>query len=184
MTQCRIRGRTRVGEGSTATGTMACMTLPTALDFPESQQAPGTHGAAFQPCARLADLPLGSMLRVTRGDLDVLIAHTEAGLVATDDRCPHMSAPLSVGSLDGCIVHCPLHRGAFDLRDGHTIVFPTTGGLDAEGTYHPTWAPPGAPPKPEPSDAKSRARALTRVRLLRYYPLRVRDDVIEVALPT
>jgi nitrite reductase/ring-hydroxylating ferredoxin subunit len=123
------------------------------------------------------------MLRVTRGDLDVLLAHTEAGLVATDDRCPHMSAPLSLGRLDGCIVDCPLHSGRFDLSTGETVQFPTTGGLDPDGNYHPTWAPPGSTPKPEPTDLKAQARAATRVRRVRYYPLRVVAGRIEVALP-
>jgi len=59
----------------------------------------------------VADLPIGAMRRVTNGDLDVLLAHTVDGIVATEDRCPHMSAPLSVGELDGCIVACPLHEG-------------------------------------------------------------------------
>jgi naphthalene 1,2-dioxygenase system ferredoxin subunit len=131
----------------------------------------------------LDDLPLGSMQRVTHGDLDVLIAHTAAGLVATDDRCPHMSAPLSIGRLEECQVTCPLHQGRFDLSTGGVVRFPTTGGLDPDGIHHPTWAPPGAPPKPEPSDDKARARALTRVRSMRYYPLRVVGNTIEVALP-
>jgi nitrite reductase/ring-hydroxylating ferredoxin subunit len=124
------------------------------------------------------------MIRVSVGDLDVLLAHTERGICAVDDRCPHMSAPLSIGDLDGCVVGCPLHRGRFDLSTGETVVFPTTGGLDADGGYHPTWAPPGMPPKPEPTDDKARARAMTRVRRLRYYPVRVRDDRVEVALPS
>lgn len=113
----------------------------------------------------------------------MLVAHTERGLIATDDRCPHMAAPLSLGRLEGCIVDCPLHSGRFDLATGETVVFPTTGGLDAEGRYHPTWSPPGAPAKPEPSDLKARARASTRVRRMRFYPVRVREGVVEVALP-
>ena len=119
-------------------------------------------------------MPPGTLLRVTRGDLDVLVAHTEAGLVAIDDRCPHMGAPLSIGRLDGCVVACPLHRGRFDLATGEVVQFPTTGGLSADGVAHAPWSPPGSPAKPEPSDEKALARALTRVRRLRYYPLRHR----------
>ncbi len=153
------------------------------MAIPAGLQAPGTHEAPFQAVASMGDLPPGRMLRVTRGDLDLLLAHTDQGLVVTDDRCPHMAAPLSVGSLDGCEVDCPLHKGRFDLRTGDTISFPTTGGLDSDGEYHGPWAPPGAPAKPEPADDKARARAATRVRRLRYYPVRVRADVIEVAFP-
>ena len=61
--------------------------------------------------------------------------------------------------------------------------FPTTGGLDAEGGYHPPWAPAGSSDKPEPTDLKARARAATRIRRLRYYPLRVRDGIIEARIP-
>jgi nitrite reductase/ring-hydroxylating ferredoxin subunit len=131
----------------------------------------------------VAEVPPGGLLRVSFGDLDVLLAHPPDGLVATDDRCPHMAAPLSIGSLEGCVIACPLHKGRFDLASGEVVVFPTTGGLDADGGAHPTWSPPGSEPKPEPSDAKARARALTRVRRLRYYPLRVVDGSIELLLP-
>jgi nitrite reductase/ring-hydroxylating ferredoxin subunit len=153
------------------------------LPFPPTLQAVGTEGTPFRPVATLDQLPPGGLFRVTHADLDVLIAHTSEGLIAVDDRCPHMSAPLSIGRLEGCVVQCPLHQGSFDLATGDVVQFPTTGGLDADGAYHPVWAPPGAPEKPEPSDDKARARALTRVRRLRYYPLRVVDDSIEIALP-
>ncbi|MEA2610353.1 MAG: hypothetical protein QOG32_79, partial [Chloroflexota bacterium] len=129
------------------------------------------------------ELPPGAMRRVSRGDLDLLLAHTPEGIVATDDRCPHMSAPLSIGQLDGCIVACPLHEGRFDLATGDTVQMPTTGGLDADGDYHAVWTPGGRDPKVDPPGTKAEARRLTRVRRLRYYPVRVVDGRIEVALP-
>lgn len=161
------------------------MTSPRPLPFPTELQAPGTADAPFTEALPLAELPPGTMTRVSRGDLDLLLAHTDEGLIATDDRCPHMSAPFSEGRLEGCTLHCPLHRGAFDARDGEVVTFPTTGGLDADGEYRPTWTPSGSKAKAplRPDDPKARARAMTRVRRLRYYPLRVRDGVIEVAWP-
>jgi nitrite reductase/ring-hydroxylating ferredoxin subunit len=145
--------------------------------------APGTALAAFEPFLDTADLPPGSMRRVTQGDLDILVAHTPSGIVATDDRCPHMSAPLSIGSLEGCVVACPLHEGRFDLCTGDAVQMPTTGGLDADGTYHPTWSAAGRDPKIDPPGPKAEARRLTRVRRLRYYPVRIVDGRIEIALP-
>lgn len=159
------------------------MTSTEPLRFPSQLQAPGTAHTDFEPLIALEALPPGAMRRVTRADLDVLVARTDEGIVAIEDRCPHMSAPLSAGELEGCITHCPLHRGAFDLRTGETVTFPTTGGLSADGEYRPTWTPPGTPPKPPPSDTKAQARALTRTRRLRYFPLRIRDGMVEVALP-
>ncbi len=159
------------------------MTSPQALRFPSQLQAPGTREADFEAIFALDELPPGAMRRITRDDLDVLVAHTDDGLVAIEDRCPHMSAPLSAGHLEGCITHCPLHQGAFDLRSGETVTFPTTGGLDADGQYRSTWTPPGTPPKPPTSDAKAQARALTRTRRLRYLPLRIRDGKVELVFP-
>jgi naphthalene 1,2-dioxygenase ferredoxin component len=166
---------TRTSPGASETARIA--------DVPAALIAPGAAAADYTTAVAIAELPPGSMRRVSRGDVDVLLAHTGEGIVATDDRCPHMAAPLSIGRLEGCVVDCPLHSGRFDLCTGETIQFPTTGGLDPAGAYHPTWSPAGGEPKPEPSGSKAQARALTRVRRMRYYPVRIRDGMIEVAVP-
>ena len=153
------------------------------MTIPAGLAAVGTADGEFERVATLDELPLGAMKRITRGDLDLLLAHTPAGICVIDDRCPHMSAPLSIGTLDDCVVGCPLHKGRFDLSTGDVVQFPTTGGLDADGTYHPTWTPSDSPSKPEPTDLKAQARALTRVRRLRYYPVRVSGQAIEVRFP-
>lgn len=151
--------------------------------FPPRLVAAGAVNAPFRTVLAVDDLPPGEMRRVSFGDLDVLLAHTTRGIYAVDDRCPHMSAPLSIGALDGCIVACPLHNGRFDLESGDPTQMPTTGGLDPDGVYHPTWSPPGSPEKPDPPGKKAEARRLTRVRRFRYYAVRVVDGQIEVALP-
>jgi len=157
--------------------------VPSAAPFPHELQAPGTSGTSFEALLEVEELGPGAMRRVSRGDLDVLLAHTADGIVATDDRCPHMSAPLSIGELDGCVVACPLHEGRFDLATGDPVQMPTTGGLDPDGRSHPTWTPGGRDPKVDPPGKKAEARRLTRVRRLRYYPVRIVDGRIEVALP-
>jgi 3-phenylpropionate/trans-cinnamate dioxygenase ferredoxin component len=153
------------------------------MPIPAGLEVPGTRGRPYQPVCPLDQLGAGEIVRITLGDLDLLLANTERGVLAIDDRCPHMSAPLSIGELDGCIIACPLHSGRFDLASGQTVQFPTTGGLDADGGYHPPWTPADRPSRPEPTDLKAQARALTRIRRLRYYPLRIRNDAIEIALP-
>ena len=151
--------------------------------YPSRLNAPGTKSAPFEPVLDAEELPMGAMRRVTRGDLDVLLAHTPNGIVAVADRCPHMSAPLSIGTLEGCVVQCPLHEGRFDLCTGDPVQMPTTGGLDPDGNYHPTWSPVGREPKVDPPGLKAEARRLTRVRRFRYYPLRIVEGRIEIALP-
>ena len=159
------------------------MTERGVMQFAPRLAAPGSRDAPFLAVASVDEVQAGSMRRVTVGDLDVLLAATSEGLVATADRCPHMSAPLSIGTLEGCVVQCPLHEGRFDLCSGDPVQMPTTGGLDPDGTYHPTWSPAGREPKVDPPGLKAEARRLTRVRRLRYYPLRIRDGSIEVAIP-
>ncbi len=151
--------------------------------FPPRLAHVGTAGAPFVDVLDVDELPCGTMRRVTLGELDLLLVHLESGIVALDDRCPHMSAPLSIGELDGCVVQCPLHEGRFDLCSGNPVQMPTTGGLDPEGVYHPTWSPAGREPKVDPPGKKAEARRLTRVRRLRYYPVRVADGRIAVAVP-
>jgi nitrite reductase/ring-hydroxylating ferredoxin subunit len=157
--------------------------LPAAAPIPRGLTAIGAAGAPYRDALPVEELPGGSMRRVTFGDLDVLLAHTSKGIAAVDDRCPHMSAPLSIGELDGCVVACPLHEGRFDLCSGDVIQMPTTGGLDADGAYHATWSPAGKEPKVDPPGKKAEARRLTRVRRFRYYPVRLVDGRIEVGLP-
>jgi RimJ/RimL family protein N-acetyltransferase/nitrite reductase/ring-hydroxylating ferredoxin subunit len=152
-------------------------------DVPRELWAVGTRAAPFVEIAAIADLAPGQMQRVTRADVDLLVAWTADGILVTDDRCPHMSAPLSIGDLAGCVVACPLHEGRFDLCSGETVQMPTTGGLDADGVYHAPWSPFGAAPKPEPATRKIEARRLTRVNRLRYYPARIRDGKLEAQLP-
>jgi nitrite reductase/ring-hydroxylating ferredoxin subunit len=156
---------------------------PAPAPFPGHLAAPGTDSAPWESLLDVAELPPGAMRRVTRGELDVLLAHTPAGIVAVADRCPHMSAPLSIGALEGCVVACPLHEGMFDLCSGNPVRMPTTGGLDPDGVYHPTWSPAGLPPKTDPPGLKAEARRLTRVGRFRYFPVRVVDGRIEARLP-
>jgi 3-phenylpropionate/trans-cinnamate dioxygenase ferredoxin subunit len=158
-------------------------TAPIVAPIPPGLTAIGAAAAAFVPALAVAELPTGAMRRVTFGDLDLLLAHTSKGLVAIDDRCPHMSAPLSIGQLDGCLVACPLHSGQFNLATGNPTRMPTTGGLDADGTYYPVWAPEGRDARPDPPGLKAEARRFTRVRRIRYYPVRIADGTIEVAVP-
>ena len=156
---------------------------PAPAPYPDGLAAAGTADAPFEDLLDTSELPVGAMRRLTRGDQDILLAHTPAGIVAVDDRCPHMSAPLSIGRLEGCVVACPLHEGRFDLCSGDPVQMPTTGGLGPDGAYHPTWSPAGREPKVDPPGLKAEARRLTRVRRLRYYPVRIADGRIEVALP-
>jgi RimJ/RimL family protein N-acetyltransferase/nitrite reductase/ring-hydroxylating ferredoxin subunit len=178
----RTKAEIAAAEGAAADFDAGAAT-PLAAAVPRELFAAGTRSAPYLDVAAVADLAPGTLRRVTLADHDLLVAWTADGIVVTDDRCPHMAAPLSIGGLDGNVVACPLHEGRFDLCSGETVQMPTTGGLDDEGRYHSPWSPTGAEMKPEPPTKKMEARRLTRVRKLRYYPVRFRDGRLEAKLP-
>jgi nitrite reductase/ring-hydroxylating ferredoxin subunit len=80
-------------------------------------------------------------------------------------------------------VSCPLHEGKFDLGSGDPVQMPTTGGLDPDGVYHPVWTPAGSTVKDDVPGRKATARRYTRVRRLHYYPVRIVDGSIQLAVP-
>jgi RimJ/RimL family protein N-acetyltransferase/nitrite reductase/ring-hydroxylating ferredoxin subunit len=171
------------GSARPGTGDVGHAKAARIAEFPRELRATGTRAAPYIDVLEVAEIAPGSMRRVTLAGLDLLVAWIPDGIVVTDDRCPHMSAPLSIGLLEGCDVACPLHEGRFDLSTGETVTMPTTGGLDADGNYHSPWSPSGAELKPETPSKKLEARRLTRVRRLRYYPARIRAGRLEAQVP-
>jgi 3-phenylpropionate/trans-cinnamate dioxygenase ferredoxin subunit len=61
------------------------------------------------------------MMHVEIDGNEVLIANVEGKFYAVSDRCPHMSALLSTGTLDHTIVTCPRHFSSFDVMTGRAI---------------------------------------------------------------
>ena len=52
------------------------------------------------------------------GDLRLAVFNIGGTFYVTDDECTHASASLADGILDGDIIECSLHFGAFDVRNG------------------------------------------------------------------
>jgi len=51
----------------------------------------------------------------------ILIANVDGQFYALDDRCGHMNALLSMGTLNGKIVTCPFHYAQFDVTTGQKV---------------------------------------------------------------
>jgi nitrite reductase/ring-hydroxylating ferredoxin subunit len=90
-----------------------------------------THAAieepeAFTEVARSADLAEGTMRRVRKDDVDVLLARRQGRVCALAHPCAHMGGPLSEGTLKEGSVVCPWHGSEFALDDGHVINGPAT----------------------------------------------------------
>src|SRR5260221_12057199 len=101
------------------------MTSTPSRPIPAGLTAIGAGSAAFEDVLGLDEVPAGAMRRVTFGDLDVLLAHTPEGIVAVDDRCPHLAAPLSLREVDRRVVQCPPHDGRFGLGSRGGVQMPT-----------------------------------------------------------
>ena len=58
------------------------------------------------------------MKLVRLGDRRIVLARTERGFVAFDDRCTHKGGPLSDGALICGTVQCPWNGSRFDAHTG------------------------------------------------------------------
>ena len=65
-----------------------------------------------------AEVAPGAALRVERGDLTLAVFNIEGEFFVTDDACTHGPGSLSEGEIDGEIVECNFHNGAFHIPTG------------------------------------------------------------------
>jgi nitrite reductase/ring-hydroxylating ferredoxin subunit/uncharacterized membrane protein len=65
-----------------------------------------------------APLQVNQMKLVHAGDERIVVARTETGCAAFQDRCTHKGGPLSDGALIGGVVQCPWHGSQFDVQTG------------------------------------------------------------------
>jgi nitrite reductase (NADH) small subunit len=72
----------------------------------------------FIPVARLGELDGRGRAVVRVGEDEVALVRVEGRLHAVQQACPHRGGPLSEGDQDGCLLYCPLHAWAFDVRTG------------------------------------------------------------------
>lgn len=68
--------------------------------------------------ARADELKVGQMKLLHVGGRRVVLARTEEGYVAFDDRCTHRGGPLADGALICGTVACPWHGSQFDTGTG------------------------------------------------------------------
>jgi nitrite reductase/ring-hydroxylating ferredoxin subunit len=84
---------------------------------------------ALKEVANLQDIPVGALKHIEVENREILLANVEGTVYAIDDRCGHMSAPLSRGTLRGRIIECALHHAQFDVTTGKRIRDAQMGGL-------------------------------------------------------
>ena len=72
----------------------------------------------------LSEIPIGKMKHFEVDGKEILIANVDGKFYAIGDRCGHMSARLSMGTLDKNIVICPQHFSRFDVITGKVVSGP------------------------------------------------------------
>ncbi len=70
------------------------------------------------------DVALGAIFKVEAGGLTLAVYNVEGVFYVTDDHCTHGPGSLSEGYLDGHIIECDFHNGAFDIRTGAVVAPP------------------------------------------------------------
>jgi nitrite reductase/ring-hydroxylating ferredoxin subunit len=78
----------------------------------------------FVEVAKTSEIEPGKMKSVEVKGVAVLIANVDGKFYALDDRCGHMNAMLSMGTLTGKTVVCPFHFAEFDVTTGQNIKGP------------------------------------------------------------
>ena len=73
------------------------------------------------PLCGTAEVPPGQARKIEAGDLVLAVFNVDGTFYVTDDHCTHGPGSLSEGFLDGCIIECNFHGGAFDLRTGDVV---------------------------------------------------------------
>ncbi len=83
---------------------------------------------AWTTVAKASELPDPGMKRVELPGKEIVIVHVGGRMLALTDRCGHMNAPLSRGtvraSADRVVVTCPLHFSTFDVGTGKNLSGP------------------------------------------------------------
>ena len=66
----------------------------------------------------MKELAQGTMKGVEVGSIKIVLVHGASGVRAFEDRCGHMSAPISIGTLKSGVLKCALHSAVFDAESG------------------------------------------------------------------
>jgi nitrite reductase/ring-hydroxylating ferredoxin subunit len=76
------------------------------------------------PVCKASDVPSNSIKFFAVEGRSLAVYNIEGTFYATDDECTHGAASLSEGVLDGDVVECPLHFGAFHIPTGKPVAAP------------------------------------------------------------
>ena len=128
----------------------------------------------FVDVGKVADIPLGMTRYVEAEGNEIVLANVAGTIYAVSERCGHMNAPLSKGTLYDSMITCPLHHATFDVRTGKMI----TGMVE-----HPL---PGLDKAPNETQNEYRSIGLlakeVRIHDLQSFPVKIQGDRVLVKI--
>ena len=80
----------------------------------------------WQDLIAVDELEKNWVTRVELGARKLAVYDTPSGVCVSVALCSHGGADLCDGYFDGHVIECPLHQGAFDVRDGKPVAAPAT----------------------------------------------------------
>lgn len=78
----------------------------------------------FVPVCAAADIPPGTVKSFEVGDELVALYNIDGAFYATEGSCTHAFANLADGILEGDVIECSLHFGAFHVPSGKAVQAP------------------------------------------------------------
>lgn len=76
----------------------------------------------FVKVAKTFDVPVGKMKHVEVEGIEIMIATVEGKFYAVGDRCTHLNAKISEGTLNKTIVTCPRHLSTCSTRHRFSLL--------------------------------------------------------------
>ena len=72
----------------------------------------------FVEVAKADEIPTGKMKHIEVNNKEIMLANLDGKFYALSERCSHTNARLSLGTINGKVVTCPLHGARFDITTG------------------------------------------------------------------
>lgn len=85
------------------------------------------------------EIQIGKTKKVQLGKKEILIANVEDIYYAIQAYCTHRNGDLSMSSLDGTVVTCPVHGAKFDVTTGKVVSPPKMGSFNSKIADEPTY---------------------------------------------
>jgi nitrite reductase/ring-hydroxylating ferredoxin subunit len=70
------------------------------------------------------DVAGGCVTKVEKNGLTLAVFNIENQFYVTDDACTHGPGSLSEGFIEGDVIECDFHNGAFNIRTGEVVTPP------------------------------------------------------------